>query len=182
MFVKKKNLFIHFFKSIKVRFFFKTISGRVFEEMWRHGRVRTDERLRATDELMDELMLMGWLPAQVRQEGEGKEKGAGPLHVGHGLLAAAAGGGARRHRDSIHGASQAGGRAADSWEGSESGRARENFLWRLIANHGGDAGGRQTGEDGWERRDTGEKNKKEKGDKNRREETERKRECGKFLS
>ncbi|KAJ3586053.1 hypothetical protein NHX12_012454 [Muraenolepis orangiensis] len=44
------------------------------------------------------------------------------------------GGGACRHRDGVHGASQAGGRTTDSWKGSEAGRARDDFLWRLIAN------------------------------------------------
>lgn len=81
-------------------------------------------------------------------------------------------GGACRHRDGIHGASQACGRAADGWKGSKSGRGGKNFLWRLIANHGGDTGGRGRK---WRHRGDKEKEKKEKGDDKSSEKERRQR-------
>lgn len=58
----------------------------------------------------------------------GERRGEEPLQKGRGLRPAAAGGGACYRGDSIHRSGQAGGGAADGWEGSEPGGAREDFL------------------------------------------------------
>lgn len=75
----------------------------------------------------------------MRQEKKKKE-GVGPLQKRWGLRPAATGGGACYRGDSIHRSGQASRGAADSWEGSESGRTRENFLWWLVTNQREDGG------------------------------------------
>lgn len=78
-----------------------------------------------------------------------KEGGAEPLQKRRGLRPAATGGGACYRGDSIHRSGQAGRRAADGWEGSESGGAGEHFLGRLVASQKEDGGKEWRGEEKW---------------------------------